>query len=59
MRNRQRGFAVVIADDEVRDVDARLKAAPMRRQLADGELRVQLVGDSGLLRYESMRGSTT
>ena len=36
-----------VADDDIGDVEARLEAAPMRRQLADGELRVQLLGDDG------------
>ena len=32
---------------DIGDVEARLKAAPVRRQLADGELCVQLLGDDG------------
>jgi hypothetical protein len=47
VRNGQRRFAVGVADDDVGDVEAGLKTAPVRRQLADGELRVQLFGNRG------------
>src|SRR5580704_17796379 len=47
VRNGQRRFAFRVADDDIGDVEARLEAAPMWRQLADGELRVQLLGDYG------------
>ncbi len=35
----------MVADHQIGDVEPRLKPAPMRRQFADGELRMQLVGD--------------
>ncbi|MGF6379502.1 hypothetical protein OKW31_002415 [Paraburkholderia atlantica] len=40
-------MAVVIANDEVGDVEPWLEAAPVRREPADRELGAQLVGNRG------------
>ncbi len=45
MRNVQPDLALTVANGQIGDVDAGLETGPVRRQFADGELRVDFLGD--------------